>query len=91
MLSWLTGCGQCRLEGQVPGSPSGKPPATPVPARPQLTPSSSYLSNAVKETLPAPHGPRWVCEVGAGLASAAGELDHDSLPMPRFSGASTPP
>lgn len=58
MLSWLTGCGQCRLEGQVPGSPSSKPPATPVPARPQLTPSSSYLSIAVEETLPAPHGPR---------------------------------
>lgn len=38
MLSWLTGCGQCRLEGQVPGSPSRKPSATPAPARPQLTP-----------------------------------------------------
>lgn len=71
MLSWLTGCGQCRLEGQVPGSPSRKPSATPAPARPQLTPSSSYLFIAVEETLPAPHGPR--CEVGVGLAPAAGE------------------
>lgn len=38
MLSWLTDCGQCRLEGQVPGAPASKPPATPVPARPPLTP-----------------------------------------------------
>lgn len=34
MLSWLTGCGQCRLGRQVPGSWSSRPPATPVPSPP---------------------------------------------------------
>lgn len=32
MLSWLAGCGLCRLGGQVPGSPSSRPPATPIPS-----------------------------------------------------------
>lgn len=77
----------------MPGSPSSRPPATPVRSPPpQVTPSSSHLCIAVEETLPAPHGPRWVCEVGAGRTPVAGEVgepDRDSLPTPGFSGAST--
>lgn len=72
MLSWLAGCGLCRLGGQVPGFPSSRPPATPIPSPPPGHPSSSNLSIAVEESLPAPHGPRWVCEVGGGVVSCSG-------------------
>ena len=80
-----------RAGAWVPGQQASSH-ACPQPPPTQVTPSSSHLSIAGEETLPAPHGPRWVCEVGAGPAPAAGEvgeLDRESLPMPGFSGAST--